>query len=337
MEKISNIINNNRQPKKRISKACIKCKNSKNKCINIEKGVCERCVELNEICIYDYSHGNIEDDSKVMISKEYLTLLQNKSMLTELILKTLFNDFDKLANSGILTINNTTEVDDSLKKQRDLWSLLINKNYQFCNPQEVNTNYNHMTTKYKSNLEINPLIQLILPSELYSAMNAINSIGKNNLNDLFDHELDKKIDTNTSIVTTEPVGRKRRRNNSKSEEVVPASRTNVNVAPPGLLPTFNRNGLLGFNTSTHLKNTFHDFNKSTPFPWVKEGYRETNLLKKFDKSHTLVNDFLSSQSNDLHTRTQFGENMKNKTMLSEPNASDKGCKVKMDLKMILND
>ncbi|OBA25221.1 hypothetical protein HANVADRAFT_50242 [Hanseniaspora valbyensis NRRL Y-1626] len=139
LDKIQDIINNQRQPKKRISKACIKCKNSKNKCINIEKGICERCVELNEICIYDYSHNNnnnnnSNDDSKVLLSKEYLTLLQNKSMLCEIVLKKMFNNFDKLVDNGFIVLNTEKRVQpNNFSPEEQLWTDLVNGNKQFCN------------------------------------------------------------------------------------------------------------------------------------------------------------------------------------------------------------
>ncbi|KAL6935434.1 uncharacterized protein HGUI_00129 [Hanseniaspora guilliermondii] len=286
MDKISHIINNNRQPKKRISKACIKCKNSKNKCINIEKGVCERCIELNEICIYDYSHNNMDDDSKVLISKEYLTLLQNKSMLTELILKTLFNDFDKLINNGIFNIDTKKDIDSSLSKQRDLWNLLINENHQFCNPNEVHTNFNHMTSKYKSNLEINPLIQLVLPHEISSAVNAINHVGNNDIKNIFAPSIEGQVDTKATVVSNEHICKKRRRTIDKP------------LMKP-LLPSLNS---------------------------------DNKLPRLFNKSR-LMNDLLYNQREYMDPKNPYERSKSNES--NEENK--KNCRVKIDLKMILND
>lgn len=221
LEKIQEIINNQRQPKKRISKACIKCKNSKNKCINIEKGVCERCVELNEICIYDYSSNttgssaHTHEDSKVLISKEYLTLLQNKTMLCELVLKKMFNNFDKLVANGFLTVD---EEKTNTTSEEELWRCLVKKNTHFCNPGEVNTNYNHMTNMYKSNLEINPLIQMVLPRELDLATRTLNSINDNHVGSVFNEQEEYAlIDRSHEVVPNDPEQKKKRRRTSKSE------------------------------------------------------------------------------------------------------------------------
>lgn len=296
MDKISDIINNNRQPKKRISKACIKCKNSKNKCINIEKGVCERCIELNEICIYDYSHSNIDDDSKVLISKEYLTLLQNKSMLTELILKTLFNDFDKLIADNVISIDTEKEIDVKLSKQRDLWDLLVKNNHQFCNPDEIHTNFNHMTTKYKSNLEINPLIQLVLPHEVSSAVDAVNHTGNNDIKNMFDHNIESQVDMSTAVVSNDHVCKKRRRTIDKP------------VVKP-LLPAL-KDGMINANL-------LNNHNK---------------LPRLFNKSNLLMKDLLYGQREYMDPK-QYG-----KRKADENNEENKkNCRVKIDLKMILND
>lgn len=296
MDKISDIINNNRQPKKRISKACIKCKNSKNKCINIEKGVCERCIELNEICIYDYSHSNIDDDSKVLISKEYLTLLQNKSMLTELILKTLFNDFDKLVSNDVISIDNEKDIDVTLSKQRDLWTLLVTNNHQFCNPGEIHTNFNHMTTKYKSNVEINPLIQLVLPHEISSAVDAVNHTGNNDIKNMFDHNIERLVDTTTAVVNNDHVCKKRRRTIHK------------HVEKP-VLPALN-NGMI----TACMRN---DHNK---------------LPRMFNKSSLLMNDLLCGQRKYMDPKP-YG--IRKADVNNDENK--KNCRVKIDLKMILND
>lgn len=335
MNKITNIVNNNRQPKKRISKACIKCKNSKNKCINIEKGVCERCIELNEICIYDYSHNNTDDDSKVLISKEYLTLLQNKSMLTELILKTLFNDFDKLVSNDIININHTKQLDMTLSKQRDLWTLLINKNSQFCNSKEVNTNFNHMTTKYKSNLEINPLIQLILPNEIYTAMNAINFIGKNDFQDLFSPDVYKKVDTAATIVSNDPICKKRRRSSGKSNDEKKNQSESVPLMPRPVFSTSNT-GLLGLN---RMENTFKEYNKAINSYWGKEVFDKSKLPRYFNKSQTLVNNLLYNQTEETKSGKNYEENIPKRRKIGGINETvdEENCKLKMDLKMILND
>lgn len=295
MDKISDIINNNRQPKKRISKACIKCKNSKNKCINIEKGVCERCIELNEICIYDYSHNNLDDDSKVVISKEYLTLLQNKSMLTELILKTLFNDFDKLVAHGVIGIDSEKDIDAKLSKQRGLWQLLVENNHQFCNPGEIHTNFNHMTAKYKSNLEINPLIQLVLPHEVSSAVDAVNHAGSNNIKNMFDHNIEHLVDTGTAVVSNDHVCKKRRRTMDKPA-VVP------------LLPAM-QCGMSNPNQPSKIN----------------------KLPRMFHQPNMLMNDLLYRQQECM------GPAYGNRKTSEKTEEDKKNCRVKIDLKMILND
>ncbi|KAL6927360.1 hypothetical protein ACO0SA_003658 [Hanseniaspora valbyensis] len=260
LEKVQDIINNQRQPKKRISKACIKCKNSKNKCINIEKGICERCVELNEICIYDYSHNNntsnnnSNDDSKVLLSKEYLTLLQNKSMLCEIVLKKMFNNFDKLVDNGFITLNTEKRVQpNNFSPEEQLWTDLVNGNKQFCNQNEVNTNYNHMTALYKSNLEINPLIQMILPHELQLATKTLNSINDNHVKSIFDEKDEcDLIDKNQEIVLNAPEQKKKRRRVSSKSDVSTAS---VQPSHSQFLPTlatigFNSNGPTPTNSPT---------------------------------------------------------------------------------------
>ncbi|XBW38228.1 hypothetical protein QEN19_003817 [Hanseniaspora menglaensis] len=246
LDKVKDIITNHRQPKKRISKACLKCKNSKNKCINIEKGVCERCVELNEICIYDYNHNQSQEDSKVVISKEYLTLLQNKSMLCELVLKKMFNNFDQLVSRGFISLNEHKSADlTSLSSEEQLWSSLFREHNQFCNPKEVNTNFNHMTTMYKSNLEINPLVQLVLPKELKMATETVNSLDGNNLASVFDETKSAHLINRSHELVENVIEQKKKRRRvsykpvSSSQSTSPTQSQSLNSFTQNHLPPSN--------------------------------------------------------------------------------------------------
>ncbi|KAL6941957.1 hypothetical protein ACO0QE_003120 [Hanseniaspora vineae] len=195
-------------PKKRVSKACYRCRQSKTRCININGGVCERCINENELCIYSKppnpsstSHSNKKSlkesyqqgKIKKLYNQEYINLLENKVAIYELFTKQIFNNFNNLIGSNVLQMHkeNIPHAKNSIKNSQDaaadydqakmldesleIWNKLFNNKDEFCSSEIIKTT-NNVLTQHPSNVNINQLIYLILPQNMDLAVKCVNYI-----------------------------------------------------------------------------------------------------------------------------------------------------------------
>ncbi|KAL6939849.1 hypothetical protein ACO0RG_003696 [Hanseniaspora osmophila] len=195
-------------PKKRVSKACYRCRQSKTRCININGGVCERCINENELCIYSKppnpsttSHSNKKSlketyqqgKIKKLYNQEYINLLENKVAIYELFTKQIFNNFNNLIGSNVLQMHKENIVhaklnehnsetrslehdhDKKIDESLEIWNKLFENKDYFCSNEIIKTT-NNVLTQHPTNVNINQLIYLILPQNMDLAVKSINYI-----------------------------------------------------------------------------------------------------------------------------------------------------------------